>query len=143
MAADRNASSVLVTGCAGFIGHRLCEALLRLGVRVVGFDECNAFYDPRIKKKRIETLSNHPEFMFVDSLVKVGETPFRAAYHLAAQANVRYCESHPEETLRCNENLTKELLEILDPSVHFIFVSSSAVYGTAPGPWGAETVPSP
>lgn len=134
---------VLVTGCAGFIGHRLCQALLRSGATLVGFDELNAFYDPKIKKKRVNDLCKNPNFSFVEKLDKVAERSFHTAFHLAAQANVRFCERNPEEAMRCNQDLTKELLELLDPSVHVIFVSSSSVYGSAPTPWGAETVPMP
>jgi len=136
-------TSVLVTGCAGFIGHRLCEALLRLGVFVVGFDECNAFYDPSIKNKRVQKLLEHSNFTFIDDLIKVREKTLHTAFHLAAQANVRFCEDNPEETIRCNQSLTRYLLELMDPSTHIVFVSSSSVYGKAPTPWGAETIPEP
>ena len=136
-------SSVVVTGCAGFIGHRLCGALLRSGVHVVGFDECNAFYDPAIKHRRVQDLQKHPKFHFINDLCEVHELPLHAVFHLAAQPNVRFCDSNPEEAFRCNQSLTKKLLGILDPSVHIIFVSSSSVYGTARTPWGAETVPEP
>jgi nucleoside-diphosphate-sugar epimerase len=46
---NNEATPILVTGCAGFIGHHLCHKLLSCGFQVVGLDECNDFYDPSIK----------------------------------------------------------------------------------------------
>jgi len=46
LAALRPGSKVVVTGCAGFIGSTLAEALLGLGCRVVGIDCLTDYYDP-------------------------------------------------------------------------------------------------
>ena len=47
-------SKVLVTGSAGFIGFHLTKALLGLGMDVVGVDNLNDYYDPQLKKNRLE-----------------------------------------------------------------------------------------
>ena len=47
--------TVLVTGAAGFIGMHVCAALLARGEKVVGIDNLNAYYDPALKKARLDT----------------------------------------------------------------------------------------
>ena len=66
---------ILVTGCAGFIGSHLCESLLSLGHNVIGLDNLNNFYDPKIKKNNllaIEKLAlqtNNP-FHFIEADIR-------------------------------------------------------------------------
>jgi len=135
---------VLVTGCGGFIGHRLCRKLLDSGIKVVGFDEFNFFYDPALKRERVEELlKKHDNFSIVEKLDLIPSSRITSAFHLAAQANVRYCENNPKEASRCNQELTEKLLVMLPPSCHFIYISSSSVYGKSPIPWGAATQPVP
>ena len=49
-------SNILVTGAAGFIWFSLCKYLLKKGIKVVGLDNFNSYYDPRLKKSRIDLL---------------------------------------------------------------------------------------
>ena len=51
---------VLVTGHAGFIGSRLTRKLLDLGYRVVGVDNYNDFYSPRVKTANVAVFGQHP-----------------------------------------------------------------------------------
>src|SRR5690606_19869323 len=53
---------VVVTGAAGFIGMHTCRRLLRDGRRVVGIDNLNAYYDPRLKRARLATLEAQEGF---------------------------------------------------------------------------------
>ncbi|NND44301.1 MAG: NAD-dependent epimerase/dehydratase family protein, partial [Xanthomonadales bacterium] len=46
--------NILVTGAAGFIGFHLASRLLRDGHRVTGLDNLNAYYDPELKRARLE-----------------------------------------------------------------------------------------
>ena len=55
---------VLVTGCAGFIGYHVAEALIARGDDVVGLDNLNDYYDIRLKRARLDRLHVHPGFEF-------------------------------------------------------------------------------
>ena len=55
---------VLVTGGAGFIGFHLSKRLLELGAKVVGFDNCNDYYDVSLKESRLEILRRFPQYEF-------------------------------------------------------------------------------
>lgn len=93
----------------------------------------------------IRILCQYQGFHYIhDDLKRINCFKIHIIFHLAAQANVRYCEMAPDETSRCNEKFTVRLLQCFstDP-VHFIYVSSSSVYGSAPTPWGPDTCPQP
>ena len=93
---------VLVTGVAGFIGCAVALRLLAEGREVVGLDNLNAYYDPRLKHDRLARLT-HPRFTFheldladaagMDALFAAGR--FDLVIHLAAQAGVRYSLENP------------------------------------------------
>lgn len=56
--------SILVTGCAGFIGSNVCRLLLERGDSVMGVDNMNDAYSPDLKRWRLERLKPHPSFVF-------------------------------------------------------------------------------
>ncbi|HXC90239.1 MAG TPA: SDR family NAD(P)-dependent oxidoreductase, partial [Stellaceae bacterium] len=56
--------SILVTGVAGFIGFHTAKALAERGERVIGVDNVNDYYDPRLKEARLEELRGRPSFVF-------------------------------------------------------------------------------
>ena len=56
--------SVLVTGCAGFIGYHLSKRLLEEGRNVIGVDILNDYYDVRLKNDRLKQLLKNPNFTF-------------------------------------------------------------------------------
>ncbi|HZS12386.1 MAG TPA: NAD-dependent epimerase [Nitrospirales bacterium] len=131
--------TVLVTGCAGFIGFHVAQALLDRGARVLGVDDLNDYYDVRLKEARLARLSGRNGFDFVKLNVadRVGiETMFAArritrVVHLAAQAGVRYSLTNPHAY--ADSNLTG-FLNILEGCrharvAHLVFASSSSVYG--------------
>src|SRR5580698_1967877 len=96
---------MLVTGSAGFIGAHLVHRLVADGFEVVGVDNLNHYYDPRLKDARLRKLCIGPRFWFlpldladrssVDRLFREGE--FETVVHLAAQAGIRYSITNPEE----------------------------------------------
>src|SRR3970282_1196195 len=59
-----NPMNILVTGCAGFIGWKVSERLLREGHSVVGVDTLNDAYDVRLKEWRLAQFEGHPNFSF-------------------------------------------------------------------------------
>jgi UDP-glucuronate 4-epimerase len=130
---------VLVTGAAGFIGAHLVARLLADGFEVVGVDNLNNYYDPRLKDARLRKLCAGPRFCFfpldladrssVESLFHRGD--FDAVVHLAAQAGVRRSITHPDEYVASNLVGFVNVLEGVRACScrHFVFASSSSVYG--------------
>ena len=129
---------ILITGVAGFIGFSLARKLLNLNHKIIGIDNINNYYDPKIKKDRLKNLKND-NFIFFKSNIrdkKKLEKVFkkykpRFIVNLAAQAGVRYSIDNPKTYL---ENNIDGFLNILDLSVkynikHLVYASSSSVYG--------------
>jgi UDP-glucuronate 4-epimerase len=134
----------LVTGAAGFIGFNLCKELLLNRINVIGIDNMNDYYDPYLKKRRIDELiriSKEKETFFEicyediknkKTIQKIFEkySPSKVI-HLAAQAGVRYSLKNPDEYIETNLN---GFFNIIDNSrkyqiEHFVYASSSSVYG--------------
>ena len=91
-------ASILITGAAGFIGAALAAKFLAQGEAVVGFDNLNDYYDPALKRARLDRLSAHAGFTFVhgDLADEAAVDALFSAYgfdvviNMAAQAGVRY-----------------------------------------------------
>jgi UDP-glucuronate 4-epimerase len=130
---------VLVTGCAGFIGSHVSEALLARGDDVIGLDNFNDFYDPRVKEEHASLLAQHARFTLVRGSILDDATLARALapapdaiVHLAAWAGVRPSIERPLLYQRENVEGTLKLLEAacaLSAKPRFVFASSSSVYG--------------
>jgi UDP-glucuronate 4-epimerase len=130
---------VLVTGGAGFIGSHLIGELLSKKMSVVCFDNFDPFYNPQIKKKNIFPYKNHRQFIFVKGDVRnrkalsklFASHRFNVCIHLAARAGVRPSIQDPFIYHDVNVNGTLNLLAEarLHRLDHFIFGSSSSVYG--------------
>jgi len=130
---------ILVTGCAGFIGHAVARCLLARGERVVGLDNLNEYYDLELKRARIANISA-PGFSFVRAdladrfaLNEIFRThQFSRIVHLAAQAGVRYSFENPQAYIDSNVAGFVNLLECARAAgniEHFVYASSSSVYG--------------
>lgn len=130
---------ILVTGCAGFIGSHVCEKLLSEGFEVIGLDNFNNFYDPRIKTKNLETSKKYNNFELykcdINDFEKVRKIFLKKApkkiIHLAAGAGVRPSILDPYLYANVNVLGTVNLLKLAsDYGVEqFILGSSSSVYG--------------
>jgi len=133
--------TVLVTGSAGFIGSHLCERLLKeySGIRIVGIDDLNDYYDVSLKEYRNEKLLKYPNYIFLKGDIadkKFLEEiflkyDFDLAVNLAAQAGVRYSLENPDVYISTNLLGFFNLLEMIrnHPVEHFLYASSSSVYG--------------
>ena len=130
---------ILVTGAAGFIGFHVAKRLLETGCTVVGIDNLNPYYDPKLKEARRDELKKLKNFRFVqlnladrDGMAALfAEHRFPYVVHLAAQAGVRYSLIDPYAYV--DSNLTG-FTTILEGCRHYgcrhlLFASSSSVYG--------------
>jgi nucleoside-diphosphate-sugar epimerase len=115
------AGRILVTGCAGFIAARVSELLLDAGEQVVGVDNLNDAYDPRLKHWRLERLIGRTGFEFYegdiarrDAVASWGDKlgPLRAVLNLAARAGVRASIEDPWDYFETNVTGTLNLLEL-------------------------------
>ncbi|BBF94045.1 NAD-dependent epimerase [Blastochloris tepida] len=130
---------VLLTGAAGFIGFHVARRLLAQGQRVIGVDNLNAYYDPRLKEARLAELAPHNAFSFVklDLADRAGteqlfaETRPGTVIHLAAQAGVRYSLTNPHAYAEANLIGFLNVLEGCRHAGvgHLVYASSSSVYG--------------
>jgi UDP-glucuronate 4-epimerase len=129
----------LVTGAAGFIGAQVAAELLARGDQVVGVDNLNDAYDPRLKDWRLQRLLPHAAFHFerldisdVDGLAPIrGLGPFDAVINLAARAGVRASVRFPELYARTNTIGALHLLELCrsEGIPKFVQASTSSLYG--------------
>jgi len=130
-----------VTGVAGFIGFHVAQRLLEKGDTVIGIDNMNDYYDVSLKEARIQALQQERkgEFIFIQTDIANKEAvdkvfteqiPDRVC-HLAAQAGVRHSLENPFAYETTNNKGTLILLEACRHQgvKHFIFSSSSSVYG--------------
>jgi UDP-glucuronate 4-epimerase len=128
---------VLVTGVAGFIGYHISEALLGRGINVVGVDDCNPYYDVRLKRARLARLAGRMAFHEQDiadheAMLRLGDG-VEVVIHVAAQAGVRYSLEKPFAYVASNLTGHLSVLEMVRHSKsirHLIYASSSSVYGT-------------
>ncbi len=130
----------LLTGAAGFIASRVAGLLLDRGDGVVGIDNLNDAYDPRLKHWRLEQLKRRDGFEFVDadiedreSLARVfGASQFDGVINLAARAGVRQSVADPWVYISTNTTGTLNLLELCKEHEvsKFLLASTSSLYGT-------------
>lgn len=129
---------ILVTGGAGFIGSHTVERLLKSGGHEVSIlDSFNDYYNPAIKRANVRHFGGQvtvqegelTDAAFVQRVFEQGQ--FEAVIHLAARAGVRPSIEQPELYIDTNIKGTFNLLESARKigCKHFVFASSSSVYG--------------
>ena len=129
----------LVTGAAGFIGYHVSRYLAQRGDEVIGLDNVNSYYDPKLKEARLGELARISGFAFdrVDLTDRdatnaiFGRRKPEVVIHLAAQPGVRYSLTHPFAYSESNLQGTLSILEgCRHHNVrHLVYASSSSVYG--------------
>lgn len=128
---------ILVTGAAGFIGAAVSKRLLGMGHQVVGVDNLNDYYDPRLKLERLDDIGPGLEFLKLDiadrqAMEQLFESNrFDVVINLAAQAGVRYSLENPYAYAQSNLLGFLNVLEGCRQSGvgHLVYASSSSVYG--------------
>ena len=131
---------ILVTGSAGFIGSMLSLKLLERGDEIIGIDNHNDYYDPKIKEgrlKRLKEYSNYKHYRLDLCDQKDLKDVFKnhqpiKVVNLAAQAGVRYSIENPLAYINSNivgfthvlENCRQHKVE------HLVYASTSSVYGS-------------
>ena len=137
-----NEKTILISGSSGFIGSNLCKKLLLTyeGIRVVGVDNMNDYYDVSLKEDRLRQIEElHKDFTFVRGDISdkafiddlFDKYHFDIVVNLAAQAGVRYSIDHPDVYIESNVIGFFNILEAVrnHPVEHLIYASSSSVYG--------------
>jgi nucleoside-diphosphate-sugar epimerase len=142
--------TVLVTGCAGFIGAKVAEFLLERGESVVGIDNLNDYYDPQLKQFRLQGLERFSDnFHFIHGDIE-NKAPlrelfvahsFEVIYHIAARAGVRASLENPHVYFSSNTLGTLNILECMRRCVpKIVFTSTSSLYAGQAMPF-EETLP--
>lgn len=134
-------SNYLVTGAAGFIGARTSQMLIEQGHTVIGIDNVNDAYDPRIKEYRLKKLQALQGFKFHkhDISEKSAIDLFKnekidGVINLAARAGVRFSVDNPWVFVESNVTGTLNMLEVCRQfgCKKFILASTSSIYGENP-----------
>lgn len=135
-------TTVFITGVAGFIGSNLAGRLLKevVGIKIVGLDNMNDYYDVQLKEYRLKKLSNNKNFYFVKGNLADKEVinsifeEYRPqiVVNLGAQAGVRYSITNPDAYIEGNLVGFYNILEGCRhyPVEHLVYASSSSVYGS-------------
>jgi UDP-glucuronate 4-epimerase len=142
---------IVVTGGAGFIGSHLVRRLLDDGHEVAVIDNFTDFYDPAIKRENVASFGRRARIIEADiedfdAMQSVlAEGKFDTIVHLAARAGVRPSIENPKGYIDTNITGTYNLLEGARAAGtrHFIFASSSSVYGLAKTVPFSEDLPLP
>jgi nucleoside-diphosphate-sugar epimerase len=128
--------TILVTGCAGFIGSHVCTLLLNKGFKVIGIDNFDPFYNRSVKELNLVKFKTNPAFSFyeidiTEGLDVVADEKIDAVIHLAAKAGVRPSIEDPAGYIKVNITGTQKVHEFMQArAIHkLIFASSSSVYG--------------
>ena len=130
---------ILVTGSAGFIGSALSLRLLELGNNVIGLDNHNDYYDPKLKENRLERNKCYKKYIHIKKDLKNRKdiiNIFKShkpeiVVNLAAQAGVRYSIVNPFSYIDSNVLGFANILECCRnyEVKHLVYASSSSVYG--------------
>tara|TARA_Y100000741_G_scaffold361365_1_gene345193 strand:- start:1206 stop:2171 length:966 start_codon:yes stop_codon:yes gene_type:complete len=130
---------ILITGVAGFIGCNFAKYLLKKkNYKIIGIDNLNSYYSPKIKKERLKELRKYKNFNFykldikyIKNLDSIFKRKIDVIFHFAAQAGVRYSLINPRSYIESNTLGFFNLIESAKKNKisKFFYASSSSVYG--------------
>jgi nucleoside-diphosphate-sugar epimerase len=137
---------IFLTGCAGFIGAKTAELLLKEGHEVIGVDNLNDAYDPTLKRWRLQQLLPYPNFHFETldiseweptRVVFTAHMPYDAVINLAARAGVRQSVENPWVYIATNTTGALNLLELCRQHgvQKYVLASTSSLYGNNERPF--------
>jgi nucleoside-diphosphate-sugar epimerase len=139
---------VLLTGAAGFIGYKTAQKLLERGYQVIGVDNLNDYYDPKLKEYRLNLLKEQKGFKFYKVDIENYEAlrlifednDIEGVINLAARAGVRYSLENPFVYVTTNTIGTLNLLELMKEfgQKKFVLASTSSLYAGQPMPFKEE-----
>lgn len=142
--------NIFLTGCAGFVGWKTAETLIRAGHTVTGIDNLNDYYDVRLKQWRLDQLKQLDGFHFEAADVEdrealetlTGSGAYDAVINLAARAGVRYSMENPHAYLQTNTAGNLNILETMRKNgiPKLILASTSSLYAGQQMPF-VETLP--
>jgi len=143
--------TILLTGVAGFIGHKTAKFLLKDGYRVIGIDNMNDYYDIKLKEYRLSLLKEKSNFKFfkidIENQEKLkplfASNNFHAIMNLAARAGVRYSLENPHIYVSTNLMGSLNLLELAKKHVvkKYILASTSSIYAGEKMPFSEDRSP--
>lgn len=136
---EKKIQTYLITGVSGFIGSYLSLSLLKKGIKIIGIDNINDYYDVGLKKDRLKLLKVYDNFIFIENDIADKECIMKLfseytpdiVINLAAQAGVRYSIENPDVYINSNVLGFYNILEACRhyPVEHLLYASSSSVYG--------------
>jgi nucleoside-diphosphate-sugar epimerase len=137
---------ILLTGAAGFIGSHVARFLLEAGHEVIGIDNLNSYYSPKLKKYRLHLLEKHQRFSFFPVDLADWDTmqalfmhimPIDAVLNLAARAGVRASLVDPFVYHHTNATGSLHLLELMRRHGvnRYVLASTSSLYAGTPLPF--------
>jgi UDP-glucuronate 4-epimerase len=140
--------TILLTGCAGFVGWETGKRLLEQGKNVIGVDNLNDYYDLRLKQYRLDDLTKHADFEFyptdienLSALAKIFKLhKIDAVINLAARAGVRYSVENPFVYMTTNANGTLNILELMRTHgvKKMVLASTSSLYAGQKMPFAED-----
>ncbi|QXD23510.1 SDR family NAD(P)-dependent oxidoreductase [Opitutia bacterium ISCC 51] len=143
-------TTILVTGCAGFIGSVTCRLLLEAGHTVVGIDNLNDYYDVELKRWRLKQLEDREDWQFIEVSIEdvdflkqmFSEHTFDAVINYAGRAGVRSSMENPTAYVETNALGFIHLLEAMREHgvKKLILASTSSIYAGLEVPF-VESLP--
>jgi UDP-glucuronate 4-epimerase len=142
----------IVTGCAGFIGSTLTDALLGEGSDVLGVDTFTDYYPRDAKEAALKGARAHPSFTLLEHDLRAEALPessfegIDGIFHLAARPGVRASwgtgfEAYVDDNILATHAVADAAGA---RGIRLVFASSSSIYGDALAyPTREDTAPSP